>query len=181
MRVVIVGVGALGGWIAGHLLADGVECVLVERPEVVAARRSAALRWRAADGTLRRWAPLELSTAEQAVGYADALLLCVPDSALEAAGAACRRLCHVETAILPLTVGEAVIERVIRATARPDICAAVAAIDCRRDADDVIHATGAGLFRLAERGRSGSWRLAMVEAAFNAAGLPCRIDPAQGA
>jgi ketopantoate reductase len=181
MRVVIVGVGALGGWIAAHLLADGVECVLVERPEVVAAWRDRPLRWRSVDGTLHSRQALDLTTAEQAVGYGDALLLCVPDSALEAAGAACRRLCHVETAILPLTTGDQVTERTIRAMARPDVCAAVAEIDVRRAADEVLHASGPRLFRIAERGRRGSWRLAMVEAAFNAAGLPCRIDEALGA
>lgn len=177
MRIVIVGVGALGGWIAAHLLADGVECVLVERPEVVAARHGRPWRWRSVDGTLHCHAGLELTTAAQATGYGDALLLCVPDSALEAACAASRRLCHVETAILPLTQGSQVIERTIRAMARPDVCAAVAEIDVRRAADDVLHATGPGLFRIAERGRRGSWRLATVEAAFNAAGLPCRTDP----
>jgi 2-dehydropantoate 2-reductase len=181
MRFVIVGVGALGGWIGAHLLADGAECVLVDRPEEVAARRARPLRWRSADGALHDLGPVELAAAEQVQGYGDALLLCVPDTALEEACTASRRLCHVETAILPLTRGSAVTARTIRAMARPDVCAAVAELDCRRDPDDVLHAAGPGLIRVAERGRSGSWRLAAVEASLNAAGVPCRIDPALGA
>ena len=77
MRYVILGAGAIGGTLGGHLHRVGREVVLVARPAHVAAIRAGGLRLLTGDGDYRLQVPAHDSVADAGpFGGEDAVLLC---------------------------------------------------------------------------------------------------------
>ena len=77
MRYVILGAGAIGGTLGGHLHRVGREVVLVARPAHVAAIRAGGLRLLTGDGDYRLQVPAHDSVADAGpFGGEDVVLLC---------------------------------------------------------------------------------------------------------
>ena len=77
MRYMVLGAGAIGGTLGGHLHRVGREVVLVARPAHVAAIRAAGLRLLTGDGDYRLQVPAHDSVADAGpFGGEDVVLLC---------------------------------------------------------------------------------------------------------
>jgi 2-dehydropantoate 2-reductase len=102
MRIGIVGLGAIGGWIAARLALAGHPVSALARGSTLHAL-SAGLRIRDADGN--RLAQIEASSEPCELGHQDVLVIGVKAPALAAAAELARPMIGANTLILPMLNG----------------------------------------------------------------------------
>lgn len=103
MRIVIVGAGAIGGYIGARLWAAGADVALVARGAHLEAMRSAGLRIESPDGNLT--ATPHVTDDISSLGPADALLLTVKAPSLAALAPQLRPLLGPDTAVVSMQNG----------------------------------------------------------------------------
>ncbi len=98
-KVCIVGLGAIGGWVAAHLSrVDGLEVSALARGDTLAAVRERGLRLDSADQT---WsAPLRASADPAELGPQDLVILAVKGPAIAGVAAQVAQLCGPDTRVL---------------------------------------------------------------------------------
>ena len=98
-KVCIVGLGAIGGWLAAHLQrVDGVRVCALARGETLAAVREHGLRLDSGGQTLS--APLHVSADPAELGPQDQVILAVKGPAIAGVAGQVARLCGPETRVL---------------------------------------------------------------------------------
>lgn len=175
MKIVVVGAGGVGGCFGARLAADGNEVTFVARGAHAQAMRDAGLRVRSPTGDLHL-RPVQLLDDPRTTGLVDAVLIAVKMYDLEAAVAPIRPLLHRDTAVVPLQNGveaAAILDRVI---GRRHVCPGIAYIAAAIEAPGVIrHEGGTARLLFGERGGDRSWRIEMLQAACQGAGIATEI------
>jgi len=104
MRMVVVGVGGVGGVLGARLASAGQRVGFVARGETLAALRTEGLHVTTPEGELHVPRP-EASDVPGELGAADALFLCTKLYDLGEAAAACRPIVREDTLIVPIQNG----------------------------------------------------------------------------
>jgi len=98
-KVCIVGLGAIGGWMAAHLQrVEGLEVSALARGETLAAVRERGLRLDIGEDSWR--APLRVSDDAAELGPQDLVILAVKGPAVAGVAAAVSQLCGPDTRVL---------------------------------------------------------------------------------
>lgn len=103
MKVVIIGAGAIGGWIAGLLADGGAEVSLLARGQTLVALRKNGLRIRRGDD--EKHYALTASDDPAALGQPDYVFIGVKGQAVPQIAAAVAALCGPQTAVIPAVNG----------------------------------------------------------------------------
>ncbi|MDR7273118.1 2-dehydropantoate 2-reductase [Pelomonas saccharophila] len=98
-KVCIVGLGAIGGWMAAHLQrVDGLSVCALARGETLAAVRERGLRLDSGEDSWRE--PLRVSDAPAELGVQDLVILAVKGPAIAGVAAQVAQLCGPDTRVL---------------------------------------------------------------------------------
>lgn len=190
MRIGVIGVGAIGGWIGARLAGAGHSLSCVARGETRAAIAAHGLRLDA-DGVTTAW-PVAVSDDATALGVQDLVVIAVKGPALAAAAEAAQPLIGPDTLILPTLNG--VPWWLLGADAPPldavDPGGRIAALlPIERVIGCVVHATSIGVapghvalkradrLLVGEPLGGGSARIDDLVATLGAAGLPAEARP----
>lgn len=103
MKAVIIGVGAIGGWIAGLLAESGAEVSLLARGQTLAALRDNGLRIRRGDD--EKHYALHASDDPAALGRPDFVFIGVKGQSVPHIAPAVAALCGPQTAVIPAVNG----------------------------------------------------------------------------
>src|SRR3712207_670425 len=103
MRVAVVGVGAIGGWMAYKMAKAGLEVSALARGATLAALREHGIRLRRADEVGS--CPIEASDNASALAQQDLVVLAVKGPALTEAARAASALLGPDTIVLPAMNG----------------------------------------------------------------------------
>ena len=103
MRVAVVGVGAIGGWMAYKMAEAGLEVSALARGATLAALREHGVRLRRGDEVGS--CPIKASDNASALGKQDLVVLAVKGPALAAAAPAASALLGPDTIVLPAMNG----------------------------------------------------------------------------
>jgi 2-dehydropantoate 2-reductase len=103
MKVCVVGVGAIGGWIAGLLAESGADVSLFARGETLSALRANGLRIRRKEN--ERIFRLKASDDPTVLGAQDIVIVAVKGQAMPAVAPAIARLCDTHTSVVPAVNG----------------------------------------------------------------------------
>ncbi len=169
MRVVVVGPGAVGCFIAGKMTSAAEVWLLDHRPERAA--RIMANHGIVCDGSDGRWqaaCPVTCQAAE--VGQADVVVVCVKAHDVPTALRGVRGAVGPETRVVMLHNGLVPSDRIASACGRGVMIPAVAYLGVRLISDGVIEQTGRGRIML---GGDGSGR-ETVRRLMRSAGLDAR-------
>lgn len=185
MNVGMIGVGAIGGWLAARLASAGHRVTALARGETAAALRS-GLVLRGSSGEVR----VDLVVDEQAGGPArDLVIIATKAMALAEAAEAVRPWIGPETLILPLQNGVpwwfvepplAAVDpdgRIAAALPLGQVIGGVVHVSCRRTSLAAVEVIHADRLLLGEPGGVASDRVAALAALFNDAGVPA--DPSE--
>lgn len=178
MRIAVLGVGGVGGYLAGRLAAGGSEVALIARGAHAAAMRQDGLRVVSPLGDLHLRTVAVHECPEEA-GPADIVLVAVKMYDLDAAAAAVRPLVGEHTAVVPFQNGVEAMAILERALGRGPVCGGVAYIAAVIERPGVIRHNGpmARFLFGAPEGRHAS-RLEALAAACRAAGVEAVHAPA---
>lgn len=192
MRVAVVGIGAIGGWVAAMLAGSGHAVCGLARGATLAAVRERGLVLDAGGGRARH--AVAVADDAAALGRQDLVVIAVKGPAVAAAALAARPLLGPDTLVLPMVNGVPYWFRL------PGDATPLAAIDpggaiartlpLARTIGAVVHAAAAAsapghlvLHRadrliLGEIGGGASARVDALRDVFAAAGIPCVESPA---
>ncbi len=171
MKVLVIGVGAVGGYFGARLAAAGEEVIFAARGATAAALRRSGLRVESpfGDATVER--PV-LFDDPLKVGMVDAVLICTKLTDLRAAAALAQPVLAHDTAVVSLQnglVGETLVSEVLGAQHAVGGVAYIAAELIEPGL--VRHEGGFAKLALGELDGSRSWRLDALTAALGAAGV----------
>ncbi len=177
MRIAIVGVGGVGGYLAGRLIGAGAEAALLARGRHLEAIRDRGLTLREPEGaTLHR--PAAASDDPAALGPADAVVVAVKGQDLGALDL--RPLLGPETILLPLLNGVEAQDRLDAALGAGRSLVGVARISATITAPgEVTRHSGWARFEIGERDGARTPRLLRLRDALAAAGVETSLpaDP----
>ena len=189
LRVAVVGVGAIGGWVAARLSRAGHSVSLLARGTTLAALRGSGLTL--VEGASRTTLSLSASDDPSALGVQDLVVVALKAHALPSAAPAIARLAGSSAIIVPLVngvpwwffVGAA--EPLALSSVDPDgtvaraidagqVLGAVVHVSCESPAPaTTVHRNGNGLI-LGEIGQSSGARLTDIAGIFRHAGFEVR-------
>jgi 2-dehydropantoate 2-reductase len=109
-------------------------------------------------------------------GLVDAVLVAVKMYDLEGAAATVRPLLQFDTAVVPFQNGVEAGPILERALGRRHVCGGVAYVAAAIEAPGVVRHTGGGRLLFGERDGSNSWRLEMLQAACQGAGIDAALS-----
>jgi 2-dehydropantoate 2-reductase len=138
MRVLVLGAGALGGYIGGRALERGLDVAFLVRPRRAAQLAALGLRVESPFGDITR----PVRTVAEAAPGADVVLLGAKAYDLDAAIAAIRPAVEAGAAVLPVLNGLAHMERLEAAFGRERLWGGLARIIVALGADGVIRHSG---------------------------------------
>jgi len=101
MKIAVVGVGGLGGYIGGRLARSGEDVTFLARGPRLAVLREKGLQVKSPDGDFLIH-PLQATDDPAAVGPVDLILFCVKTYDVAQAAAPLHPLLGPETALLPV-------------------------------------------------------------------------------
>ena len=177
MKIAVVGVGGLGGYIGGRLAQSGQDVTFLARGERLAALRQNGLQVRSPDGefVIR---PVQATDDPVEIGPVDLILFCVKTYDVETAAAPLRPLIGPETALLPVQNGIAHLEQLRAILGNEVVLGGMTLINAHSPAPGVIERPG-GSHRLefGEMGQERSARCAAIAQAISAAGMEAVVSP----
>lgn len=171
MRFLVVGAGAVGGYVGARLAADGNDVVFMERHPVREALETRGLRIENAGGTFTLERP-DVFVSHESAGFFDIVLVCVRAGETESIIEAVRPALSFDCAVVSLQSGVDPLYRLTEAFGEEHMLPGYVrvALDSLSPGTvqelDPTPALAVGEFH----GR-GSWRLDCVQAAFEAAGF----------
>jgi 2-dehydropantoate 2-reductase len=170
VKIAVLGAGGVGGCFGARLAADGNEVTFVARGAHAEAMRRGGLRVLSADGDLHL-KPVALHEDPLRTGLVDVVLVAVKMYDLEEAAATVRPLLHFDTAVVPFQNGVEAGAVLERALGRRHVCGGVAYVAAAIEAPGVVRHAGGGRVLFGERDGRATWRLEMLQAACQAAGI----------
>lgn len=169
MRCLVLGAGAVGGYVGGRLAEAGAEVTFLVRPARAAALAARGLRLRSPFGDADL--AVRTVTAEALRPGHDLVLLACKAYDLDAAIAALRPAVDGRTAILPVLNGLSHLAALDAAFGRAAVLGGLAKIQARLDEEGVVHHLNDWRWLgFGERDAADSPRLRAIAAAF----APCR-------
>ena len=178
LKIVVVGAGGVGGYFGVKLAAHGNEVTFIARGAHAEAMREAGLRVLSPEGDLHL-ERVRLLDDPLRTGLVDAVLVAVKMYDLEAAAALVRPLLQIDTAVVPLQNGVEAGAILERALGRRYVGGGVAYIAAEIEAPGVVrHNGGTARLLFGERDGSASWRMEMLQAACQGAGIDATLSPA---
>ena len=170
MRIAVLGAGGVGGYFGARLAADGNEVTFVARGAHAGAMRQDGLKVLSPGGDLHL-RPVTLHESPLRTGLVDAVLVAVKMYDLEEAAATVRPLLHFDTAVVPFQNGVEAGAILERALGRRHVCGGVAYVAAAIEAPGVVRHAGGGRLLFGERDGRATWRLKMLLAACQGAGI----------
>lgn len=170
MRFLIVGAGAVGGYVGGRLAADGNEVMFMERDAVSSVLAARGLRIESAAGA-SAMVPPELYVDPESAGFFDFVLVCVRVVETESIIEPVRSLLSSDCAVVSLQSGVDSMYRLKQAFAEHLLPGyARLAVEC--PSPGIIRELDPSpTLALAEFDGDDSWRLECARAAFESAGF----------
>jgi len=176
MRIAVVGVGGLGGYIGGRLAHAGQDVTFVARGERLQALRERGLRVHNAD---REFViqPVQITDNPPEIGPMDLILFCVKTYDVLSAAEVLRPLVGPGTALLPVQNGIEHIEQLCSILGRETVLGGVGMINAHSPTPGVIERPG-GPHRLEFGEISGerSARCATIAKIITAAGIEAVVS-----
>ena len=177
MKIAVVGVGGLGGYIGGRLAQSGQNVTFLARGQRLAALREKGLQVRSPDGDFVIQ-PVQATDNPAEIGPVDLILFCVKTYDVETAAAGLHPLVGPATALLPVQNGIAHLAQLRSILGNEVVLGGMTLINAHSPAPGVIERPG-GSHRLefGEMGQESSARCAAIAQAINAAGLEAVVAP----
>lgn len=177
MKIAVVGVGGLGGYIGGRLAHSGQDVTFLARGERLATLRENGLQVRSPDGAFVIQ-PVQATDNPAEVGPVDLILFCVKTYDVATAAAALRPLIGPTTALLPVQNGIAHLEQLRSILGNEVVLGGMAMINAHSPAPGVIERPG-GPHRLefGELGGESSARSLAIAQAITGAGVEAIVAP----
>jgi 2-dehydropantoate 2-reductase len=146
MKIAIVGVGGLGGYIGGRLAHCGQDVTFIARGQRLQAIRENGIRVRSPEGEFLVQ-PAQVTPDPRDVGPVDVVLFCVKTYDVLDAAMQLGPLVGSQTAVLPVQNGVGHIEPLERAVGQAAVLGGVAMLNAHSTAPNVFERPG-GLHRL---------------------------------
>jgi 2-dehydropantoate 2-reductase len=177
MRIAVVGVGGLGGYIGGRLAHTGQDVTFIARGERLRALREAGLRVRAPDGEFLIQ-PVQGTDNPADIGPVDLVLFCVKTYDVGPAAEEIRPLVGPQTALLPVQNGIEHIEQLRSIVGSEAVLGGMAMINAHSLTPGVIERPGGPHYlAFGELDGQGSARCTAIAEAITAAGIEARVSP----
>ena len=175
MRFLIVGAGAVGGYVGGRLAADGNEVIFMERDSVRSVLAVRGLRIEDVDRPFSIAKP-EIYVDPESAGFFDFVLICVRLADTESIIEPVRSLLSSDCAVVSLQSGLDPVHR-LRQAFEDHVLPGFArlAVECRSPGV-IRELDSTPAVALAEFDGGDSWRLECARAAFDAAGFAINED-----
>ncbi|HEX6015154.1 MAG TPA: 2-dehydropantoate 2-reductase [Geminicoccaceae bacterium] len=174
MKIAVLGAGGVGGYFGARLAADDNEVIFVARGVHAEAMRQDGLRVLSPTDDLHL-RPVTLHEDLLRTGLVDAVLVAVKMYDLEEAAATVRPLLHFDTAVVPFQNGVEAGAILERALGRRHVCGGVAYVAAAIEAPGVVRHAGGGRLLFGERDGRTTWRLEMLQAACQGAGIDAAL------
>jgi 2-dehydropantoate 2-reductase len=174
VKIAVLGAGGVGGYFGAKLAADGNEVTFVARGAHAEAMRADGLRVLSPGGDLNL-RPVALHEDPLRTGLVDAVLVAVKMHDLGEAAATVRPLLHFDTAVVPFQNGVEAGAILERAVGRRHVCGGVAYVAAAIEAPGVVRHVGGGRLLFGEHDGRTSWRLEMLQAACQGAGIDAAL------
>jgi 2-dehydropantoate 2-reductase len=171
MRFLVVGAGAVGGYVGARLAADGNEVVFMERRRVREVLESRGLRIESASSLLTLDTP-NTFVGHESAGFFDVVLVCVRAGDTESIIETVRPVLSFDCAVISLQSGVDPMCRLMEAFGERHVLPGYARVAVDSHAPAVVQEldSAPGL-AVGEFDGGGSWRLECLQAAFEAAGF----------
>lgn len=177
MKIAIVGVGGLGGYIGGRLAHSGQDVTFIARGERLAALRQNGLQVRNPDEELMI-STVQATDNPAEVGPVDLILFCVKTYDVVTAVAGLRPLVGPGTALLPVQNGIAHLEQLRSMLGAEVVLGGVGMINAHSPSPGVVVRPGGPHFiELGELGQKDGARCTAIAAAITAAGIEAIVSP----
>lgn len=177
MRIAVVGVGGLGGYIGGRLAHSGQDVTFIARGQRLEALRQNGLQVRSPEVECKIQ-PVQVTDNPTEVGPVDLILFCVKTYDVLAAAEPLRPLIGPETALLPVQNGIAHIEQLRSLLGCPAVLGGVAMISAHSPTPGVIESPGGFHYlEFGEIGGESSARCTAIAQAITAAGIKATVSP----
>ncbi len=170
MRFLIVGAGAVGGYVGGRLAADGNDVMFMERDAVSSVLAARGLRIEGADGPFSIAKP-EIYVDPESAGFFDFVLICVRMAETESIIEPVRSLLSFDCAVVSLQSGLDPMYR-LRQAFGDHVLPGFARLAVECHSPGVIRELDPSpALALAEFDGGDSWRVECARAAFQSAGF----------
>jgi len=171
MRFLVVGAGAVGGYIGARLAADGNEVVFMELDPVREVLEARGLRVESASNAVILDTP-DTFVSHDSAGFFDVVLVCVRAGDTESVIEAVRPALSFDCAVISLQSGLDPTRRLMQAFGERHLLPGYARVAVDSLSPAVVRELDpAPGLAVGEFDRRGSWRLECVQAAFEAAGF----------
>jgi len=171
MKIAVVGVGGLGGYIGGRLAHSGQDVTFIARGQRLAALQQNGLHVRSPDGEFRIQ-PVQVTDKPATVGPVDLIVFAVKTYDVQAAAEPLLPLLGPETALLPVQNGIAHIEQLRTLLGSQAILGGVSMISAHSPTPGEIERPGGPQrIEFGEIDGSSSARCAAIAEAITAAGI----------
>jgi len=176
MRIAVVGVGGLGGYIGGRLAHSGQDVTFIARGPRLEALRQNGLQVRSPDGEFRIQ-PVQATDNPAEVGPVDLILFCVKTYDVETAAEPLRPLVGPETALLPVQNGIAHIEQLRTLLGSHVVLGGVGMISAHSPTPGVVERPGGMHYiEFGEIGGGNSARCGAIAQAITDAGIEAIVS-----
>jgi 2-dehydropantoate 2-reductase len=177
MRIAVVGVGGLGGYLGGRLAHTGQDVTFLARGERLRALQEAGLRVRAPDGEFLIQ-PVQATDNPAAVGPVDLVLFCVKTYDVIPAAEQIHPLVGPQTALLPVQNGIEHIEPLRTILGHNAVLGGMVLLNAHSLAPGVIERPGGpNRLELGELGGELSARCSAIGEALIQAGIDAVVSP----
>jgi 2-dehydropantoate 2-reductase len=172
--VAVLGAGAVGCYFGGMLARAGAPVTLIGRAAHVEAFRRDGLQLDTLQ--FREHVKVEAATGAEAVAGAGIVLVCVKSGDTEAAAKSIAPHVARDATVVSLQNGVDNAAR-MRPLVSAEVLAAVVYVGCEMAGPGHVRHTGRGDLVIGGLSAEGERRAAAVAAAFERAGVPCRVSP----
>lgn len=176
MRILIVGAGALGGYLGGLLVRAGEDVTFVARGEHLLALQAQGLQVKSADGDFA--CRVRAIARPEEAGSVDLIVMAVKTYDIESAGEAIRPVVGPETAVLCLQNGVETEDRLGAMLGGEHVLGGAVYISGFVERPGVIRHTGLRRMSFGEMDGRMTARVEAVGAAFRRAGIQAEPTPA---
>lgn len=177
MKIAVVGVGGLGGYIGGRLAQSGQDVTFIARGQRLAALRENGLQVRNPDGefVIR---PVQATNNPADVGPVDLIIFCVKTYDVDTAAKPLLPLVGPGTALLPVQNGIAHLEQLRAILGNEVVLGGMAMINAHSPAPGVIERPGGPHFlEFGEIDGEVSARCTAIAQAIQATGIEAIVSP----
>ncbi len=177
MKIAVVGVGGLGGYIGGRLAQSGQDVTFLARGQRLAALRENGLQVRSPDGDFVIQ-PVQATDNPADVGPVDLILFCVKTYDVAAAAESLHPLIGPATALLPVQNGIAHLEELRAILGKAVVLGGVAMLNAHSPAPGVVERPGGPhVLEFGELDGEASARCSAIAQAITGAGIEAIVAP----